>query len=79
MARVYVIDPHKHHPESLSSLLSPLEATGFVSIINPFDTPVLIRNLHCTLDRRLAREESGESPILLVIDELARLAKMECF
>lgn len=78
-ARVYVIDPHKHHPESLSSLLSPLEATGFVSIINPFDTPVLIRNLHCTLDRRLAGEESGESPILLVIDELARLAKMECF
>lgn len=78
-ARVYVIDPHKHHPQSLSSLIAPLEATGWVSLINPFHTPTLIRNLHRTLDRRLAGKESSDLPILLVIDELARFAKMECF
>lgn len=78
-AHVYVIDPHKHHPESLSSLITPLESTGLVSLINTFHTPALIRNLHQILDRRLAGEESGEFPILLVIDELARFAKMECF
>ncbi|GAK61013.1 DNA segregation ATPase FtsK/SpoIIIE and related protein [Candidatus Vecturithrix granuli] len=78
-AWVYVIDPHKHHPESLSSLISPLETSGLVSIINPFHTPALIQNLHRILDRRLAGEESGEPPILLVIDELARLVQMDCF
>ena len=77
--RVYVIDPHKHHPESLSSLIHPLETTGLVSIINPFHTPALLQNLHRILDRRLAGAEPGKPPILLVIDELARLAKMEYF
>lgn len=77
--RVYVIDPHKHHPESLSSLIQPLETTGLVSIINPFHTPALLQHLHRILDQRLAGAEPGKPPILLVIDELARLAKMEYF
>ncbi len=77
--RAYVIDPHKQHPESLSSLIQPLEQSGYVSAINPFDTPTLIRNLNQTLDRRLNGEEASAPPILLVIDELARLATMDCF
>lgn len=77
--QAYVIDPHKHHPESLSALIHPLERTGHVTIINPFDTPALLEDLNRTLDRRLVGEESNEPGILLVIDELARLAKMECF
>ncbi len=76
---VYVIDPHKQHPESLSSLIQPLEQTGHVTVINPFDTPALLKKLNRTLDRRLSGEEAGEPGILLVIDEMARLAKMECF
>jgi len=75
----YVVDPHKHHPESLSSLLKPLDNTGHVTAINPFDTPALIEELNGILDRRLRGEAPGEPGILLVIDEMARLAKMECF
>jgi hypothetical protein len=75
----YIVDPHKHHPESLYSLLKPLEETGHVTVINPFDTPALIGELNAILDRRLRGEAPSEPGILLVIDEMARLAKMECF
>jgi AraC-like DNA-binding protein len=77
--QVFVIDPHKDHPESLSSLIAPLTTTGRVQILNPFDTPQLIARLHRTLDRRLAGQESSEQGIVLVIDELARMAKTEYF
>lgn len=77
--QVYVIDPHKHHPESLSALIQPLEATGQVTVINPFDTPALLEELNQRLDRRLAGQEPSDPGILLVIDEMARLANMECF
>lgn len=75
----YIVDPHKHHPESLSALLGPLADSGHVTIINPFDTPALIDKLNGILDRRLQGDAPGEPGILLVIDEMARLAKMECF
>jgi len=75
----YVIDPHKHHHESLYTLIKPLERTGHVTVINPFDTPALLDELNRTLDRRLAGEEASEPGLLLVIDELARLSKMDCF
>lgn len=77
--KAYVVDPHKHHHESLYSLIEPLENTGYVTIINPFDTPALINELDTILNRRLAGQEPGSPGILLVIDEMARLAKMECF
>jgi hypothetical protein len=77
--RAYVVDPHKHHHESLYSLIKPLENTGHVTIINPFDTPALMNELDTILNRRLAGQEPGSPGILLVIDEMARLAKMECF
>ncbi|GAK51801.1 hypothetical protein U14_03047 [Candidatus Moduliflexus flocculans] len=75
----YILDPHQQHPESLSALIRPLTATGRVHIVNPFDTPKLIRDLTQRLDRRLAGEEPSEPGLLFVIDELARLANMECF
>lgn len=75
----YIIDPHKNHEEGLYSLIQPLEKTGHVTVINPFDTPALINDLNNTLDRRLDGREANTSGILLVIDELARLAKMDCF
>lgn len=75
----YIVDPHKHHPESLSSLLKPLENSGHITSINPFDTPALIAELDGILDLRLRGEAPSVPGILLVIDEMARLAKMECF
>jgi hypothetical protein len=39
----------------------------------------LIQQLHQTLDRRLNGQEPSEPGILLVIDELARLARMDYF
>lgn len=75
----YVVDPHKNHEEGLYTLIKPLEKTGHVKVINPFDTPALIQNLSNILDRRLMGKEPSTPGILLVIDELARLAKIECF
>ncbi len=77
--RVYVIDPHKRHQESLGYLIQPLTRTGLVTVMNPFDTPALIQDLNTILDRRLSGQESNKPGILLVIDELARLAKLPCF
>ncbi len=77
--QVYVIDPHKEHPESLAAILAPLEKTGYVTLVNPIDTPRVIKDLHRALDRRLNGEEPCAPGILLVIDELARLSKMDCF
>jgi hypothetical protein len=56
-----------------------MEQSGYVSVVNPFETPTLIRNLNKILDGRLSGEEASTPPILVVIDELARLATMECF
>ena len=75
----YVVDPHKNHEEGLYALIRPLEKTGHVKVINPFDTPTLIQNLSCILDRRLTGKEPSTPGILLVIDELACLSKMEYF
>ncbi len=77
--QVFVVDPHKDHPESLAALIAPLTKTGRVTVMNPFDTPELITRLNNILDRRLSGQESSTPGILLVIDELARLAKMDYF
>lgn len=77
--RAYVIEPHPHQPESLSSLLQPLVHTSRVSIINPFHTPKLLRELHTTLKRRISGEDHANESILLVIDEFAGLAGMGYF
>ena len=78
-AEAYVIDPHKSHDEGMYSRIQPLEQTGLVTVINPFDTSALIHTINTRLDRRLRGDESSERPLIFVIDELARLAKMDCF
>ena len=78
-AQVYVVDPHKGHDESLSTKIQPLDQGGLVQVVNPFQTPKLIQSLTSTLDDRLNGTESSSRPILLVIDELARMAKSESF
>lgn len=75
----YIVDPHKHHPESLYALIKPLEPTGYITAVNPFDIAALVDELNAILDRRLNGQESNEPGILVVIDEMARLAKMNCF
>ncbi len=78
-AQIIVCDPHGNHDESLRGLIHPLETIERVTVMNPFELPKLVRRLDGTLDRRLAGTESSEQPILFVIDELARLAKLEIF
>ncbi|MCP4367107.1 MAG: ATP-binding protein [Deltaproteobacteria bacterium] len=77
--KVFVVDPHQNHDEGLYHLIQPLESTGFLQVINPFYVKQLIAQLNQTLDRRLSGQESSEQGILLVIDELAGLAKLEVF
>ncbi len=77
--QVFVVDPHKEHAESLATAIRPLTRSGHVTVTNPFETPELIARLNRILDRRLAGAEPSAPGILLVIDELARLAKMEYF
>jgi hypothetical protein len=77
--KVYAIDPHKGHEKGLYALIQPLTETELVEAINPFDTPAFLKSLSATLDRRLRGDESSARGILLVIDELARMAKMDCF
>jgi len=78
-ADVYVIDPHKEHPESLSTLLQPLEATGRVHLLSPFDTPTVIEKLDSLLNDRLSGKLSSSPPVVLVIDELPRLSRFPVF
>ncbi len=76
--RAYVIGPHPHQPESLSSLLQPLVHTSRVSIINPFHTPKLL-NSACGAETTNKRRDHVNESILLVIDEFAGLAGMDYF
>lgn len=78
-ARVFVCDPHEQHPESLRTLIRPLEQSPAVTVINPFELPGFLKTMNQTLDRRLNGTESSQQPIVFVLDELARLAKMDCF
>lgn len=79
----HVIDPHSENKEGLGHLLRPLEKTGRVQVIGNFDlkagVPKLIKHLDNTLDNRLTGKDTSNSLILLVVDELARLAKLEFF
>ena len=78
-AKVFVIDPHKGHDEGLYRTIQPLEQHGLIQVVNPFYMPQLIKTLTTTLDNRLSGTESSLQPILLVIDELARLAESKSF
>lgn len=78
-ALAYVIDPHHGHAEGLSTYLQPLIETGRAQTVGSFETPQLIRQLDHLLDRRLAGIENSDPTIIFVIDELARLAKLDIF
>jgi hypothetical protein len=79
----HVIDPHSENKEGLGHLLRPFEQTGRVQVIGNFDlkagVPKLIKHLDNTLDNRLTGKDKSNSLILLVVDELARLAKLDFF
>ncbi|MCP5023879.1 MAG: ATP-binding protein, partial [bacterium] len=74
-SEVYIIDPHHKHAESLTTLVKPLAVTPRLHLINPFDTPAILRTLNTTLDDRLENRQPSEPPLFLIIDELARLGK----
>jgi len=78
-AEAYVIDPHKGHAEGLSTYINPLVNTGKLTVINPFDTPKLLTGLEQIIDARLSGNAPSTPPIIFVIDELNRLAKLDVF
>lgn len=77
--RAFIIDPHAGHDESLSTLLAPLGNTTQLEFVNPFALPQALTSWNQELDGRLRGDLPSEPGILIVIDELARLAKMEYF
>jgi Cdc6-like AAA superfamily ATPase len=74
-AHVYVVDPHRQHEESLTTLIQPLTGTGRVSLVNPVDVGAFLQEMMATLERRLSDQESSEKPIFIFIDEMAKLAR----
>ena len=75
----FVIDPHWQHPEGLGMMVKPLEGTGRLHLINPVEITQTIEYLDARLDKRLAGIESSDTPIVIVVDELARIGKTHVF
>jgi len=75
----YVVDPHKNHHEGLGYILKPLEATGRLMIINPFDLPHLMRALNAVLDARLSGLIPSEPLVFVLFDEMNRIGKSASF
>lgn len=78
-ADAYVIDPHRDHPKGLAPILKPLETTGRLHILSPFDVQALIDRLDALLDDRLSGRAPSSPAIVLVIDELPRLSHFPVF
>ena len=70
------IDPHYPHPKSLGFKTKPLWEAGLMSMATYKDDMLTVLNqVEQTIDRRLQQIETDETPVVLVIDELAFLAK----
>lgn len=74
-AEGYLLDPHRHHKESLTSRLRPLIQGGFVKAINPFYLRKTLEELDERVTRRLNGQEPCYSTLVVMIDELSRVVK----
>jgi hypothetical protein len=72
---VYVVDPHFKHPQGLGYILQPLERTGRLHIVNPFDLTPFIADMNTRINKRLADEEPSAAPVVIIFDEFASFAK----
>jgi len=70
------IDPHYPHPKSLGFKTKPLWESGLMRMAT--DKPEMfemLQDVEDTIDNRLKQIDQDDTPIVLVIDELAFLAK----
>ena len=71
-----IIDPHYPHKKSLGKQIEPLIKARVVQFASYYDDILIILQDICTIiDERLAAKEEDGTPTVLVIDELAFLAK----
>lgn len=74
--RFYGIDPHYPHPKSLGYKTRPLWENGLMQIAtNMIAMQETLDEIEATIDNRLQQKDTDETPVVLVIDELAFLNK----
>jgi len=74
--RFYGIDPHYPHPKSLGFKTKPLWDAGLMHMATYLDDMrAVLRTVEKTIERRLQQLDTETTPVVLVIDELAFLAK----
>ncbi len=70
------IDPHYPHPKSLGFKTKPLWEAGLMRMATyKDDMLVMLKEIEQTIDHRLQQLDTDTTPVVLVIDELAFLAK----
>lgn len=70
------IDPHYPHPKSLGYKTRPIWEAGLMRMATYKDDMIAVLNqVEGIIDRRLSQIDTDTTPIVLVIDELAFLAK----
>lgn len=75
-ARYIGIDPHYPHPKSLGFKTKPLWETGLMRMATyKDDMLVVLAEIERIIDRRLKQIDKNDTPVVLVIDELAFLSK----
>jgi hypothetical protein len=74
--RFYGIDPHYPHPKSLGYKTKPLWEAGLMCMATYIDDMLDVFNtVETIIDNRLQQIDTDETPVVLVIDELAFLNK----
>jgi hypothetical protein len=70
------IDPHYPHPKSLGFKTKPLWEAGLMQMATYKDDMLkALQGIEQTIDNRLKQQDQETTPVVLVIDELAFLAK----
>lgn len=70
------IDPHYPHPKSLGAKTKPLWNAGLMEMATYKDDMLkALKEVERTIDRRMKQLDTDTTPVVLVIDELAFLAK----
>ena len=79
-AKVYEIDPHFPHPKSLGAKTRPLWESGLIKKATWKDEILdVVQEVEMILERRLKQEDTDETPVLLIIDEIAMLSRTSFF
>ena len=70
------IDPHYPHPKSLGYKTKALWEAGLMTMAtNKDDSLKVLKEVEKTIDQRLQQLDTDDTPVVLVIDELAFLSK----